>query len=291
MGISDKLKQAASSAAYAVGYGVGKASKAIQDAAQDPRTQNALANAKVAVNKAADATEAFADRMSPALREFADKASPVLQNVADKAAAAVKDAAQKAEPAMRQAAESAGAAASSAAKRAGATAKKAGASAAGSVKSAVAKAATENAAGMRAADARPHTVVDPKTGQKVVVEAYVKKPDGERDYNAVYPQGAMGDFGPLGNKAVGMLLILAGVPMLVLPGPGVAAIAAGLYFLGKDGKEKGDGAPAGRSGSASAAESSGPGDILDATGVVVTDAPDGPDAGADASPATGAGPR
>ena len=33
VGISDKLKQAASSAAYAVGYGVGKASKAIQDAA------------------------------------------------------------------------------------------------------------------------------------------------------------------------------------------------------------------------------------------------------------------
>ncbi len=287
MGISDRLKQAA----YAVGYGVGKAGKAIQDAAQDPRTQTALANAKVAVNKAADTAEAFADRMSPALREFADKASPVLQNVADKAAAAMKDAAQKAEPAVRQAAANAGAAASSAAKKAGATAKKAGASAAGSVKSAVTKAATENAAGMRAADARPHTVVDPKTGQKVVVEAYVKMPNGERDYNAVYPRGAMGDFGPLGNKAVGMLLVLAGVPMLVLPGPGVAAIAAGLYFLGKDGKEKGDGkgadASAGRSGTAPAAGSAASDDVLDATGVVVTDASDGPDTGA--SPAADAG--
>ncbi len=282
MGISDKLKQAVSNAAYAVGYGVGKANKAIQDVAQDPRTHTALANAKVAVDKAADATEAFADRMSPKLREFADKASPVLQGAADRAVAAVKDAAQKAEPAMRQAARGAGDAAQAAAQKVGEAARKATAATTGTVRSAATKVATENAAGMRSADARPHTVVNPKTGQKVVVEAYVKKPNGERDYGAVYPQGAMRDFGPLGNKAVGMLLILAGVPMLVLPGPGVAAIAAGLYFLrkGGDGSE-GPGGAAGGSGAQKARTAD---DAVPATGVAVADAPSDSASNASAHP-------
>lgn len=273
VGFADRLKKAASNAAYTVGYGVGKASKALQDAAEDPRTKNALANARSAVNRAADATEAFADRMSPKLREFADKAAPVLQDVADRAVSAAKDAAQKAAPAVREAAEGAGAKASDAARRAGEAAKKAGTAAAGSVRTAATKAAVKNAAGMREADARPHTVTDPQTGQRVVVEAYVKTPGGGRDYDAVYPKGAMRDFGPLGNKAVGMLLVMAGVPMLVLPGPGAAAIAAGLYFLrkgGDAGAADGAGDPAG--GAASGRRSSD--DVVPATGVVVSDAPD-----------------
>lgn len=271
MGLSDKIKKAASEAAYAVGYGVGKAERAVRDAAQNPKAQNALAGARNAVNRAADAAEAFADRMSPALREFADKAAPVLQDAADRAVAAAKDAACKAEPAVRRAAEDAGSAASSVAQKAGAAAKRAGAAAGEAVRSTVTKAAVKNAEGMRGADARPHTVVDPKTGQKVVVEAYVKTPSGGRDYDAVYPRGAMGDFGPLGNKAVGMLLVLAGVPMLVLPGPGVAAIAAGLYYLrkGDDGKGGADAvAGAGQSGG-----DAGEGPVP-ASGVVVSDVPD-----------------
>ena len=280
MGIADKLKKAASSAAYTVGYGVGKAGKALQDAAEDPRTKSALANARSAVNRAADATEAFADRMSPKLREFADKAAPVLQDAADRAAAAVKDAAQRAEPAVRQAAEGAGSKASGVARRAGEAARKAGTAAAGSVRTAAAKAAVKNAAGMHEADARPHTVTDPRTGQKVVVEAYVRTPGGGRDYDAVYPQGAMRDFGPLGNKAVGMLLIMAGVPLLVLPGPGVAAIAAGLYFLRKGGEGDGpDGSDRPASGAAAGRRPAD--DVVPATGVVVSDAPDGAGASQD----------
>ena len=117
-------------------------------------------------------------------------------------------------------------------------------------------------------------MTDPQTGQRVVVEAYVKTPGGGRDYDAVYPKGAMRDFGPLGNKAVGMLLVMAGVPMLVLPGPGAAAIAAGLYFLrkgGDAGAADGAGDPAG--GAASGRRPSD--DVVPATGVVVSDAPDG----------------
>ena len=86
---------------------------------------------------------------------------------------------------------------------------------------------------MRDADAHPHTVVDSKTGQKVTVEAYVRRPDGSHDYDSVYPHGTKSDFGPIGNKLVGTLLILAGVPMLVLPGPGLPAIMAGFHFWRK----------------------------------------------------------
>ena len=91
----------------------------------------------------------------------------------------------------------------------------------------------KNAADMREADAHAHTVHNTRTGQNVVVEAYVKGPGGKRDDARVYPKGAKDDFGPVGNKAVGALLIMAGLPMLVLPGPGAAAIAAGMYYLRK----------------------------------------------------------
>ena len=119
-------------------------------------------------------------------------------------------------------ANAAASAAKTAASRAGKTAAKA-----------VAEVAVKNAADMREADARAHTVHNARTGQDVVVEAYVKGPGGKRDYARVYPKGAKDDFGPVGNKAVGALLIMAGLPMLVLPGPGAAAIAAGMYYLRK----------------------------------------------------------
>ena len=119
-------------------------------------------------------------------------------------------------------ANAAASAAKTAASRAGKTAAKA-----------VAEVAVKNAADMREADAHAHTVHNTRTGQDVVVEAYVKGPGGKRDYARVYPKGAKDDFGPVGNKAVGALLIMAGLPMLVLPGPGAAAIAAGMYYLRK----------------------------------------------------------
>lgn len=35
-------------------------------------------------------------------------------------------------------------------------------------------------------------------------------------------------------RVLGLLLVLVGIPMLVCPGPGIAAIAAGLGMLGVD---------------------------------------------------------
>ena len=189
-GLAEKFRKAANDAAYAVGYGYGKVRSAAQDVAQKPEVQKAVDNAKRAMGDAAD------------------KAVPAVKQAASNAAA-------KAAPVARQVASSAAA-----------TVRKAGSAAT----AAVADVATKNAASMRDADTRPHTVIDPTTGQKVTVEAYVRCPDGSHDYDAVYPRGTKSDFGPVGNKLVGTLLILAGVPMLVLPGPGVAAIAAGLYF-------------------------------------------------------------
>lgn len=190
MGLAEKFRKAANDAAYAVGYGYGKVRSAAQDVAQKPEVQKAVDNAKRAMGDAAD------------------KAVPAVKQAASNAAA-------KAAPVARRVASSAAA-----------TVRKAGSAAT----AAVADVATKNAASMRDADTRPHTVIDPTTGQKVTVEAYVRCPDGSHDYDAVYPRGTKSDFGPVGNKLVGTLLILAGVPMLVLPGPGVAAIAAGLYF-------------------------------------------------------------
>lgn len=267
-GLSNKLKKMASDAAYAAGYGYGKVRNAIQDVADRPDVQRALNSAQHAASDAAHKAADLTDHLSPALREAVDKAVPAIgraastvsdaaqhtvvpavqsaahkavpavRDAAAKVAPAVRDAAAKAAPVVKQAAAEAGAAAVTAAQHAGgsaaAVARKAGTAAA----TAACSVATKNAAGMRDADARPHTVIDPTTGQKVTVEAYVRRPDGSRDYNAVYPRGTKSDFGPVGNKLVGMLLIMAGVPMLVLPGPGTAAIAAGLYFLRKGDAEE-----------------------------------------------------
>ena len=267
-GLSNKLKKMASDAAYAAGYGYGKVRNAIQDVADRPDVQRAIDSAHHAAADAVDKAADLTDRLSPALREAVDKAVPaigraaaavsdtaqhtvvpavqsaahkavpVVRDAAAKVAPTVREAATKAAPVVKQAAASAGAAAVAAAQHTGGSAanvaRKAGAAAA----TAACSVAAKNAAGMRDADAHPHTVVDPTTGQKVTVEAYVRRPDGSRDYDAVYPRGTKSDFGPVGNKLVGMLLIMAGVPMLVLPGPGMAAIAAGLHFLRKGDTEE-----------------------------------------------------
>lgn len=301
MGFADKLRQAACDAAYTVGRGVGKAEQAVRSASEKVAAQGALDVARDAVGRAADATGSLADRVAPTLRDLADRAAPAVQDAADKTAAAARDVARKAvpvvkdaarqavpvaqeaarrvAPAVKDAAAAAGGAAVAAACRAGGSASGAARAAAAAGKAAATKVAAnaagaatkvavENAAGMRDADARPREVVDPRTGQKVVVEAYVRRSDGSRDYASVYPAGAKGDFGPVGNKLVGMLLIMAGVPMLVLPGPGVAAIAAGLYFLRKGDAADGKTPSSGSCGDAHAET------VVPATGVVVTDSSD-----------------
>ncbi|MBR2835216.1 MAG: hypothetical protein IKE43_05860 [Coriobacteriales bacterium] len=85
---------------------------------------------------------------------------------------------------------------------------------------------------------RPHTVINKKTSQELLVEVYVHRAGGYKDYDAVYPRGSKPDYGPIGNKYVGVTLILAGLTMLVLPGPGLETIHAGMYFMSKNSHEE-----------------------------------------------------
>ena len=240
MGLAEKFRKAANDAAYAAGYGYGKVRSVAQDVAQKPEVQKAVDSAKRAMNDAADKAASLTDHLPADVRSAVDRAVPAIEKAASsagsavaKAAPVVQGAVAKAAPAVKQAASTVAAKAAPVAKQAvgsaAAAARKAGSAAA----AAVVDVAAKNAASMRDADAHPHTVVDSKTGQKVTVEAYVRRPDGSHDYDSVYPHGTKSDFGPIGNKLVGTLLILAGVPMLVLPGPGLPAIMAGLHFWRK----------------------------------------------------------
>ena len=174
------------------------------------------------VQAAVPAVQRAASRTAPAVVDAVEKAAPAVAEAAVEAAQSAAFAALKGKRPASAVANAAASAAKTAASRAGKTAAKA-----------VAEVAVKNAADMREADAHAHTVHNTRTGQDVVVEAYVKGPGGKRDYARVYPKGSKDDFGPVGNKAVGALLIMAGLPMLVLPGPGAAAIAAGMYYLRK----------------------------------------------------------
>ena len=247
------LREAAERAVPAVRAATGRAAASARDV---------LAHAEPALNTAAEKVAAsardVAGRVEPAVRETVARAGGEALHVAHDAGELAADTARRAQDAATQAARTA-------AGKAGATV----ASVAGSARTAATRAAVKNAAGMREASARPHEVTDPRTGQKVVVEAYVRRPGGGRDYDAVYPRGAMGDFGPIGNKAVGAMLLMAGLPMLVLPGPGAAAVAAGLYFLRKDGS-----ADAGTSDSATGTATMG-----EKPGAASAVAPESPDKG------------
>lgn len=240
-GLRSKMQKLAGDAAYAAGYGYGKLRDAAREVSQNPDVQKAAGAARRAASNAAVKAADLTDHLAPKMRDAIDQAVPAIGRAAEAAgdaarhtvAPAVRDAATRAVPAAKKAVSSAARAAAPTVHQA----EQAAASAvrkAGSTAAAIAgKVAVKNAEGMRDANARPHTVVDPVTGQKVTVQAYVRRPDGSRDYDAVYPRGTKSDFGPVGNKLVGTLLILAGVPMLVLPGPGTAAIAAGIYFWRK----------------------------------------------------------
>lgn len=229
------MKDAAERVTPAVKDAAGKAAeKARETAAQVPvaarRAAEAVAHgvqtgtqaARDGVQAAVPAVQQAAARTAPAVVDAVEKAAPAVAEAAVEAAQSAAFAALKGKRPASAVANAAASAAKTAASRAGKTAAKA-----------VAEVAVKNAADMREADARAHTVHNARTGQDVVVEAYVKGPGGKRDYARVYPKGAKDDFGPVGNKAVGALLIMAGLPMLVLPGPGAAAIAAGMYYLRK----------------------------------------------------------
>lgn len=75
--------------------------------------------------------------------------------------------------------------------------------------------------------------VDPKTGETIVTEAYVVNEDGTRDYTSPLVEDAPRLRG-MKRKIAGMVLIIIGVPMLILPGPGLASIVAGLAMLKGD---------------------------------------------------------
>ncbi len=240
MGLAEKFRKAANDAAYAAGYGYGKVRSVAQDVAQKPEVQKAVDSAKRAMNDAADKAASLTDHLPADVRSAVDRAVPAIEKAASsagsavaKAAPVVQGAVAKAAPAVKQAASTVAAKAAPVVKQAAGSAAAAARKAGSAAAAAVVDVATKNAASMRDADAHPHTVVDPKTGQKVTVEAYVRRPDGSHDYDSVYPHGTKSDFGPIGNKLVGTLLILAGVPMLVLPGPGLPAIMAGLHFWRK----------------------------------------------------------
>lgn len=78
----------------------------------------------------------------------------------------------------------------------------------------------------------PREEVDPVTGQTVVTEAYTVDETGKRSY-VVTPESP-NLLTATGRRIAGLVLILLGVPMLILPGPGMATIIAGLALLRGD---------------------------------------------------------
>ncbi len=250
MDIAGKLKMFGHKAAREAAHAVQVATPAVREAAAQAAqagsqaVRGAKAAALEAGNAAGQAAHEAADRAvagaKAAVREVPAAVGQAYERTAPVVAQAAKEAAPEVADAVAQAAKSAAKAALKGGRPASvvaSAAKSAAKSAAGKAGKAAARAVTEvavkNAADIREADAHAHTVHNARTGQDVVVEAYVKGPGGKRDYARVYPAGAKDDFGPVGNKAVGALLIMAGIPMLVLPGPGAAAIAAGMYYLRK----------------------------------------------------------
>lgn len=240
------VKDAAERMAPAMRDAAERVTPAVKDVAGKAaeKAREMAAQAPVAARRAAETVAHGVQTGTQAARDSVQAAVPAVQQAAARTAPAVVDAVEKAAPAVAEAAVEAAQSAAfaalkgkrpaSAVANAAASAAKTAASRAGKTAAkAVAEVAVKNAADMREADARAHTVHNARTGQDVVVEAYVKGPGGKHDYARVYPKGAKDDFGPVGNKAVGALLIMAGLPMLVLPGPGAAAIAAGMYYLRK----------------------------------------------------------
>jgi hypothetical protein len=164
------------------------------------------------------------------------KAAGVAASTAARASEQVRHAAAKAAPAVGQAAGVARAAGGRAVETARGAAVQVG-SAAGS---AAAQVAAQVSEGTTAADARPRTVRNAQTGLPVTVEAYVRGAGGGKNHAAVFPRGTKSDFGPLGNRAVGALLVVVGAPLVAVPAvphvrvpAGLPVVRAGMYFWRK----------------------------------------------------------
>jgi hypothetical protein len=112
--------------------------------------------------------------------------------------------------------------------------------AAGAARGAATQVAAQVSEGTTAADARPRTVRNAQTGLPVTVEAYVRGAGGGKNHAAVFPRGTKSDFGPLGNRAVGALLVVVGAPLVAVPAvphvrvpAGLPVVRAGMYFWRK----------------------------------------------------------
>lgn len=225
--LQDRLKDAAQTAAY----GVGRAARAVRDAAASPEGQRLAADAKYVGRKAADASVAAMKRAVPVVRDIANKTADAARDVAAHARTgygeAMRGSGRRLDP-------SAGAGSAVDGTRAGGSSAGEPAWSSAEWPSIANPSAGSSARASHRTDGRPRVTVDDATGQEVQTEVYVINEDGTRDYN-VYPDAASDPtrrMSPMARKVAGLILILAGIPMLVLPGPGMAAIAAGLALMG-----------------------------------------------------------
>lgn len=233
----------AKGAADAAAYGVGRAARAVHDAATSPEGQRVAAEAKKAGLAAANAVGTAAKKAAPVVRDAARKAVPVIKQAAEKAAPVVEDVAGRAGRAARSAADRIREGyRSSAAERElrGATNQVRSAGANATVRD-VSTAEPVRPGHPLRADGRPQVSVDDATGQPVQTEVYVINEDGSRDYDVFPHDNPTRRMGPLARRVAGLVLVLAGIPMLILPGPGLIAITAGLALMaGKDPSQPGD---------------------------------------------------
>jgi hypothetical protein len=141
---------------------------------------------------------------------------------------------------LKKAAGVAAAKAAPAVGQAAGVARAAGGRAVETARGAAAQVAAQVSEGTTEADARPRTVRNAQTGLPVTVEAYVRGAGGGKNHAAVFPRGTKSDFGPLGNRAVGALLVVVGAPLVAVPAvphvrvpAGLPVVRAGMYFWRK----------------------------------------------------------
>lgn len=222
-----------------------------------------------AAKKAVPVVREAAHKAAPLIKQAAEKAAPVVEGVAGRAAHAARSAVDRVREGYRASAAErelrggatpgvgrgvtganatvrdvgAGAASgSTASSPASAAPGESGAAtghvapgssaAAGRSSTGAAEASAARPGHPQRADGRPQVSVDDATGQPVQTEVYVINEDGTRDYDVFPRDNPTRTMGPIARRIAGLVLVLAGIPMLVLPGPGLIAIAAGLALMG-----------------------------------------------------------
>ncbi|MEE8716470.1 MAG: PGPGW domain-containing protein [Coriobacteriales bacterium] len=233
-------------AAFALGKGVGTARVWARRAAESPAAERVTQGAR-------EAAQAVSDKVAPVARRTAgtalDAADMVLQEIGSK----LDEAAQASEVGRRPTSPAAGA-------RRPAQGEPAG------------QGEAPGTARRPRVDWGPREEVDPRTGVHVVTEAYVIDESGRRDHHVTPDSPAL--LSPVGRRIAGFLLVLVGIPMLVLPGPGMMAIVAGMAMMRGETPSEG---PL----SVDPAEAAG---VDGAYGDEPSDAPDGPFSSPVASP-------